>query len=274
MKENPNNCGRAVALIRITLAVALISTGAILLASSFGQTRDSGGKQPQQKQNPQAKPGSQKPDVVKMVGPVSQDQDLRDLPYVPSNMIEEDKRFYRHPFPLKTRKGNQSADPIQQMVTTIISPSMPSPLLSFDTIDSNLSGCGCTPPDTEGDVGPNNWVASENSSIAIYDKVGNLLAGPINYNAFFSALGTSTPCGNQLNDGDGIVMYDHISDRWMVSDFAFPATNGPTYQCVGVSKTGDPVAGGWYLYAVAIDPTNTTSTVIGDYPKFGVWHDG
>ena len=137
--------------------------------------------------------------------------------------------------------------------------SMPGTTLTFDGIDSNLSGCGCLPPDSDGDVGSNNYINSVNSSIRIHDKTGNVLAGPVTYNSFFSAMGTSTPCGNSQNQGDGIVFYDHIADRWVVSDFAFPAFPGagPFYQCIGVSKTSDPVAGGYWLYAVQVDPANT-----------------
>src|SRR5262249_60026960 len=39
----------------------------------------------------------------------------------------------------------------------------------------------------------------------------------------------------------------------------------------GVSQTGDPVAGGWFLYAIQADPDNPS--FLGDYPKFGLWPD-
>src|SRR5205823_3500182 len=60
---------------------------------------------------------------------------------------------------------------------------------------------------------------------------------------------------------------------WVVSDFAFGAFPGagPFYQCIGVSKTSDPVAGGWYLYSIQVDPANPSW--LGDYPKFGMWPD-
>src|SRR5262249_8251509 len=87
-----------------------------------------------------------------------------------------------------------------------------------------------------------------------------------------SELGNNTPCGNIQNRGDGIVLYDHLADRWVVSDFAYPSFPGTSfYQCVGVSKTADPVAGGWWLYALQIDPSNPS--FLGDYPKFGLWPD-
>jgi hypothetical protein len=149
---------------------------------------------------------------------------------------------------------------------------MPSPVLSFDGMNSVLSGCGCLPPDTDGDVGPNHYIQSVNSSIRIHDKTGAVVSGPTTYNSFFAALGPGTPCGAGQNDGDGLAFYDHIADRFVVTDFAFPSFPGTSfYQCIGVSMTGDPVAGGWWLSALQVDPANPS--FLGDYPKFGLWPD-
>ena len=166
------------------------------------------------------------PDVVQMVGPVSQDQDLRELPYIPP-VVEDgvEKVLRRHP--LQPGAANRSKqDPLQAVKELLLPASMPGTLFTFDGIDSNLSGCGCLPPDSDGDVGPNNYINSVNSSIRVYDKTGNVQAGPVTYNSFFAALGTGTPCGNSQNQGDGVVFYDHIADRWVVSDFAFPTSGG------------------------------------------------
>jgi len=206
-----------------------------------------------------------------MVGPVSQDKDLRDLPYIPvTKQEEEEVRLMRHPPQEGQTPG--TSDPIRPGRMSSPNVNMPSPLQTFAGMTQNLGCGGCLPPDTDGDVGPNHYMQSVNSSIRIHDKTGNVLAGPITYNSFFSALGTSTACGNNQNQGDGVVFYDHIADRWVVSDFAFPAFPGTSfYQCIGVSKTSDPVAGGYWLYAVQVDPAN--ANFIGDYPKFGLWPD-
>ena len=91
------------------------------------------------------------------------------------------------------------------------------------------------------------------------------------YNSFFSGL-TGTPCTN-ANDGDPYVLYDRGADRWLISDFAFPSFPGSSFwQCIGVSQTNDPVSGGWFLYALQVDPANPT--FLGDYPKFALWNDG
>ena len=63
------------------------------------------------------------------------------------------------------------------------------------------------------------------------------------------------------------------ANRWMISDFAFPSFPGSSFwQCIGVSQTADPVAGGWFLYAIQVDPGNPT--YLGDYPKFALWNSG
>ena len=266
MKKKQNNSLGASAF-QIALALALASISAILFASGFSQSTAKGVSGPQ--------PDRPAPDVVRMIGAVSQDQDLRALPYIAPNVDNEERRFTRHPYPLAGGQVTSVASPpgqqfIQQILQPAINPSMPTPFQTFAGMTQNLGCGGCLPPDTDGDVGPNHYVQSVNSSIRIHDKAGNVLAGPITYNSFFSAMGNSTPCGNNQNDGDGIVFYDHMADRWVVSDFAFPSFPGSSFwQCIGVSKTGDPVSGGWWLYAVQVDPSNTN--FLGDYPKFGLW---
>src|SRR6478735_10687123 len=147
-------------------------------------------------------------------------------------------------------------------------PTMPGPLLTFE---GQGNTCGCQPSDSDGDVGPSHYVEAVNESIKIFDKNGNTLSGPTSYNSFFSGL-TGTPCAN-ANDGDPYVIYDHAADRWMISDFAFPSFPGSSFwQCIAVSQTPDPVSGGWFLYALQVDPANPT--FLGDYPKFALWNSG
>src|SRR5262249_23204790 len=69
------------------------------------------------------------------------------------------------------------------------------------------------------------------------------------------------------NDGDPVVVYDQLADRWFVTQFSLPNIDaGPNYQCVAVSKTADPT-GAYYLYDFKYGGLN-------DYGKFGIWPDG
>jgi hypothetical protein len=146
------------------------------------------------------RPSSNGAQVVQLVGPVSLDKDLRTLPYIPSsNPIHP--RLGRHPLSQNVTNTEAPAIPSQTLARLL---KMPAPLLTFDGMSETTSGCNCLPPDTDGDVGPSHYIQSVNTSIQIFDKAGNSLAGPITYNSLFSAMGTSTPCGNR-NDGDGVV---------------------------------------------------------------------
>jgi hypothetical protein len=157
--------------------------------------------------------------------------------------------------------GGPSSPWLQKLLKGIFrpTPTMPGPLLTFDGINEAQSSCGCVPPDSDGDVGPNHYVEAVNVAFKVFDKNGNTLSGPTTYNSFFSALGNRTPCGNNQNDGDPFAFYDHQADRWVITDFAFPSFPGTSFwECIGVSQSSDPVAGPWALYAIRIDPANPT----------------
>jgi len=92
MKKKQDQSVHASAL-QVALALALVSVSAILFASSLSQATG-GGPSPN---NPQ--PDRPTPDVVRMVGPVMLNKDLRELPYVAPNEEIEEKRLTRYPHP-------------------------------------------------------------------------------------------------------------------------------------------------------------------------------
>ena len=163
----------------------------------------------------------------------------------------------------------QAPDPVVQSQAG--NTPMPGPIQSFEGISNAAQfpviGTKYTPPDTNGDVGPNHYFQTVNVTLAIYDKTGTLLLGPLANNTVWS--GFDGPC-ETTNNGDPVVLYDHLSDRWLFSQFANviqdPFGSQPFYQCVAVSQTGDPT-GSWYRYQFTFNTLN-------DYPKFGVWPDG
>ncbi|HZY42228.1 MAG TPA: carboxypeptidase-like regulatory domain-containing protein, partial [Anaerolineae bacterium] len=127
---------------------------------------------------------------------------------------------------------------------------------------------GYYPPDTNGDVGPNHYVQMVNVSTAVYNKSGTLLYGPF----FPHALWPTGDVCNGPDDGDPVVIYDQLADRWLLSQFALPNyPNGPFYECIAVSKTGTPtnLPSDWYPYTFLV-----SSTKMDDYPKISVWPDG
>ena len=127
------------------------------------------------------------------------------------------------------------------------------------------------PPDTTGDVGPNHYVQWVNLRYAIYTLTRNanneisgfnLVPGfPKNGNVVWQGFGGR--CQSD-NDGDPIVQYDQLADRWVLTQFAVSGT--PYTQCVAVSTSGDPT-GTYFRYAFSYAKS------FNDYPKMGVWPD-
>jgi hypothetical protein len=168
-----------------------------------------------------------------------------------------------------TRFGTQKQGPEAPAVPKAAA-SIPAPSSSFKGLDVTGGGANAIPPDPVGDVGPNHYVQAVNSAFAVYNKTGTQLAATT-FNSFFDGTGTACDANNQ---GDPTVVYDPLADRWIVADFATTSfTSPPFYECIGVSKTSDPVAGGWYQYAVRTDDP-AHQWVAADYPKMGIWPDG
>ena len=131
----------------------------------------------------------------------------------------------------------------------------PEPLLNFE----GLTDQRFTPPDTIGEVGPNHYVQMVNTSFAIYNKEGEQIQARRDVNQLWQGSG-QTICTNR-NDGDPIVLYDSLDDRWLLSQFA-----SPSHLCIAISQSADPT-GAYYTYQFDV----------GDFPdyfKFGVWSDG
>jgi len=159
---------------------------------------------------------------------------------------------------------------------------MPAPIHNFAGLSFNSActggQCGAGwPPDPNGDVGPNHYVGAVNDAIAIYDKSGVLLAS-FTEDQLWS--GAGSPCDGN-SQGDPIVLYDWLADRFVLSWFAFllDRSSNPTspfFQCIAASRTNDPVTGGWWLYALPMDLGLPGAPPVGDlndYVKVALWHD-
>ncbi len=194
--------------------------------------------------------------------------DLRKLPQVkPTNKYQPHPLLLPNIRPNKQPASNSPA-PLPQAQAPRLN--MPSPLTSFKGLDFATWGAG-HPPDTVGDVGPNHYIQAVNSSVGIFSKTGTLQTA-FTFDTLWASAGSGTPCDTS-NNGDPTVLYDPLADRWIFADFAWTDTvNGPYYECFAVSKTNDPVLGGWWLYAIRAD--DASHPWLADYPKMGLWPDG
>jgi subtilisin-like proprotein convertase family protein len=163
----------------------------------------------------------------------------------------------------------EKPDPVMQTREPNLPSVIPGPTVSFDGVNNadnqTAFGFRLSPPDTEGDVGPNDYVQGVNLLVRIYDKAGVPRGPAFKQSALFAALGGVC---STTDDGDPIVLYDRAADRWLISQFALPNFPGPPYhECIAISKNGDPT-GSYYLYDFVVSGNN-----LPDYPHLGVWPD-
>jgi hypothetical protein len=138
---------------------------------------------------------------------------------------------------------------------------------------------GLLPPDTTLAVGTTQIVQWVNVKMTILDKStgATVLPNPgyVNANQIWAGLGPTSVCSTQ-NQGDPVVQYDRLANRWLLSQFAFTIGTGtsspfrsypaaPYAMCFAVSQTSD-ATGAYNLYEYIFSN-------LPDYPKIGVWPD-
>jgi len=195
--------------------------------------------------------------------------DLRALPYRKPVMRERTELEEPEPNPTYA-PGPPATAPSAPEIGGPSAPA-PAPLNVFDGLDRFNWGAG-SPPDTNGDVGPNYYIQTVNTSIGVYRKSDGFREAAFTFDTFMSQGSFGNLCDTN-NFGDPVVLYDTFEDRWIISDFAFLTdisgnVLAPAFQCIAASKSGNPVTGGWNFYSIQI------SDRLDDYPKFGIWPDG
>jgi hypothetical protein len=163
--------------------------------------------------------------------------------------------------PLPPGLTQTGEDPVIQVGT--VAPPTPPVTQSFEGLGNGQYGFSVTsaPPDTEGTVGATQYVQWVNTSFAVFNKsTGALIAGPTAGNTLWSGFGGGCQSNN---DGDPIVLYDKLAQRWIFSQFSVSTT--PYLQCIAVSTTSD-ATGTYNRYSFQYSNFD-------DYPKMGVWPD-
>ena len=217
--------------------------------------------------------------------PVTPDEYNGDVRHLPPNYLPR-RYVLLNEFESPPHHKPVSPQPAQPSEPNLALGTMPSPSanfagLAFSTAISGGQAGGGWPPDTNGDVGPSVYIQAVNTAFGIFDKSNGAVLAAFTENQLWSAASGSNPCRTD-NQGDPVVLHDALNDRWILTDFAFPVDSsfnpiGPFYECLAVSKTGDPVSGGWWFYAIRMDTGNANqppTDALADYPKFGLWNDG
>ena len=146
------------------------------------------------------------------------------------------------PIHLMPNRGNGNRrDPVVQ--SSPGAASAPTLGTGFDGIGQGFTGPAGTfsvtgaPPDTNAAVGSTQVVEIVNTAFAVFSKSGTVLFGPAATNTLWSGFGGSC---QTTNDGDGVVRYDSLANRWIITQFAnVGSANGPFFECVAVSQTSD-----------------------------------
>src|SRR5215471_20988164 len=89
---------------------------------------------------------------------------------------------------------------------------------SFDGLGAGFSGPHGSallrnPSDNSLAVGPNHIVQTVNTRMAVFTKDGTPLYGPVPTNNVFRGFGGA--CESR-NNGDAVVRYDQLADRWLI----------------------------------------------------------
>ena len=122
------------------------------------------------------------------------------------------------------------------------------------------------PPDSNGAVGPTNYVEFINGRFSVYDKVTTARGRSITDLTFWSLAGVDIPANWDVTDPR--LIYDPLSQRWFAAQIDFDTTLNinSNHFLVAVSITADPT-GPWKAFAITSDPTVLSTA---DFPTLGV----
>ncbi len=186
---------------------------------------------------------------------------LRDLP--PSPVSTKGKAEHEaNANPKIPNHHVDGGDTVVQRRHFSAAPTIPGTILNFEGIPFPGVACNCAPPDTNGEVGATQYVQIVNEGFQVFDKLtGGSVMGPVGIQTLWAGFGA--PCETN-GDGDPVVIYDQLANRWVISQFA--GASIPTDECVAVSTTSD-ATGSYNRYGFHL------GTNFFDYPKLAVWPD-
>ncbi|MEO1624924.1 MAG: T9SS type A sorting domain-containing protein [Bacteroidota bacterium] len=121
------------------------------------------------------------------------------------------------------------------------------------TVNVQALGNFGSPHDPSGDVSDEYYVQAINvTTVGVYDLDGNLVQS--------FAMNTLWAEFNASSEGDPIVLYDEVAQKWFVTEFTDPAN-----LLIAVSETKDPL-GSYFAYSFA-------TPQFPDYPKYAISPD-
>src|SRR5436853_6026695 len=148
---------------------------------------------------------------------------VRDLPTIASQTLRprhEAEPARRIPMPANLKAASEPDTVLQRTVALAPTLNAPTSGLNFEGVGNGSLGFtpNAAPPDTNGAVGATQFVQWVNESFAVFNKTtGALVMGPVAGNSVWAGFGGGCETNN---DGDPIVQYDKINNRWILTQFS------------------------------------------------------
>ena len=259
--KNTSNSASAFSIPRLFVGLLLCSVGVALALAALGLF-------------PSGSLVAQGPSAVQQMDSPKFDQSyqndvsppLRDMPLDLSRRGEHEANEN----PKVPQRHKDEIDPVVQSSQSgklsAIAANVAATIKNFDGIPFPGVGCNCAPPDTNGAVGLTQYVQIVNEGYQVFDKsTGLSVLGPNSISSVWSGFGGACETGGS---GDPVVLYDHLANRWVLTQFAKATSTGPiTDECVAVSTSSD-ATGTYSRYGFHLGSN------FYDYPHLSVWPDG
>lgn len=139
----------------------------------------------------------------------------------------------------------------------------------FDAIIAGGVAGSARPPDSDGAVGPNSFIAAVNLALRIFQKSGTGLTSLTSFSTFFS------PLGGTLSFSDPVVVYNDITQRFFVGMLDFDEVSNMRLD-VAMSKSSNPATlttADWNFFRYNVND-GVGGFDFADYPKVGYNADG
>jgi hypothetical protein len=206
-------------------------------------------------------------------------------PYVPHAEVGEDAVNRRLKNARPGKNNIQDAADLKTPANSLVSPDSsnfvtqpdapPGPA-TVSVSQNDPTAFGKTPPDVDMAAGPNHIITDYNLVYSIFPKTGGVATvSGATFRSLFTGL---TNCGTASGGGgtnlsDPQVSYDDEKDRFVFAMLGYHTGVGgavtASWLCLAATKTGDPVAGGFWNAQVAITPLPQ----LADYPHIGIGED-
>ena len=198
--------------------------------------------------------------------------DLRNLPtapaWQPGDPIREAQRRIYHPLetrnpPYAPADWATAPDRLGDLQATFdMTNRAPSSISATSRVTIDNGSTGVSPGDPVVEVNANYIVygvnGSSDTTFTVYNKSGVKLSGPTTYKSLAPA---GDLCATSVSDP--IILWDRLASRWFMLEMG--GTSSSNRLCVYVSKTENPVSGGWWFYGFA-------TPAVPDYPHCAVWN--